>query len=67
MCIYVLSLPNAKLTTEASHGQRRRSSEMMSYVFTTPISVNSSVKAVCSVKHIIVLLDVLQVFVKSRL
>ena len=40
---------------------------MMSYMFTTRISVNSSVKAVYSVKHIIVLLDVLQVFVKSRL
>ena len=40
---------------------------MMSYMFTTPISVNTSVKAVCSVKDIIVLLDVLQVFVKSRL
>ena len=45
----------------------RASSDMMSYMFTTPISVNTSVKAVCSVKHIIVLQDVLQVFVKSRL
>ena len=64
---YIVSLTNAKLTPEASHGQGRRSSEMMSYMFTTRISVNTSVKAVCSAKHIVVLQDVLQVFVKSRL
>ena len=40
---------------------------MMSYMFTTPISVNASVKAVYSVKDIIVLQDVLQGFVKRRL
>ena len=36
-------------------------------MFTTPIAVTSSVKAVYSVKRISVLQDVLQVFVKRRL